>query len=452
LDTAGHETVLYNFCAAPNCADGWAPSFGVIRDAAGNLYGSASQGLSNAEVFKVDTAGQEAVLSSQFVGDVHGLIQDAAGNLYGTSSVGGAHGSGMVFKLDATDQVTELYSFCSSANCADGEQPQDTLLRDAAGNLYGTTQYGGGNICIPHSCGYGTVFKLDTSGRETVLYSFGSVSNHPDGIMPWGGLIQDAAGNLYGTTSEGGMNSSGAVFKLDATGQETLLYNFCSASNCADGGLPTAGLIQDATGNLYGTTTLFGANGHGTVFKVTFIPPSFSVGATGVSISPGATSGNTSIVTLTPTGGFTGSVVLTAAIASSPTGAQDLPTLSFGATSPVTINSASPETATLTISTTAATVGALAYPSQRRGRWRIVGGMGLALVLFVGIPSRSRSWRTSLGLLFSFILISGLSACGGGSGGSRGGNVGTTSGNYTVTVTATSGSTMATSTVKLTVQ
>ncbi len=180
--------------------------------------------------------------------------------------------------------------------------------------------------------------------------------------------------------------------------------------------------------------------------------PRFTVGGTAVSVSPGATTSNTSTITVTPSGGFTGNVALTAAITSSPVGAQNLPSLSFGSTSPVGITDTAAKTATLSIFTTAATTAALAHPAQGL-RW-YAGGTTLAfgLIFGIGMPSLGRRSRRRLGsLLFLLILAGGLVACAGGSKGG-GGNPGTTPGTYTVTVTGTSGSTTATGTVTLTVQ
>jgi len=193
----------------------------------------------------------------------------------------------------------------------------------------------------------------------------------------------------------------------------------------------------------------FGASISATVGLTAVPPPSFTLSGTAVSVAPGATSGNTSTITVTPSGGFIGSVALTAAITSMPTGAKDLPMLSFGSTSPVSINGTA-GTATLTISTTAATSGALRYPARPGVRWFTAGGTTLAFVLIFGIPVRGRSKRTRLGLLvFLAILAGGLLACGGGGGTN---NPGTTPGAYTVTVTGTSGSTTATGAVTLTVR
>jgi uncharacterized repeat protein (TIGR03803 family) len=293
VDTTGHETVLYSFCSAALCADGQQPMAGLIQDAAGSLYGTTYSGGAHGggTVFKLDSTGQETVLYS-FCSVVQslactdgqwpsaGLLQDAAGNFYGTTSGGGANhvlsgqGWGTVFKLDSNGVETALYNFCSAANCTDGSVPTATLIQDAAGNLYGTTQAGGANSAADDGSGAGTVFKLDSSGQETVLYSFCSAANCADGEAPPAGVIQDSGGNLYGTTLNGGISlpdcyggSCGTVFKLDSTGVETVLYNFCSVAHCTDGEYPYAGLIEDAGGSLYGTTNGGGSNGAGSVFR-----------------------------------------------------------------------------------------------------------------------------------------------------------------------------------------
>ena len=186
--------------------------------------------------------------------------------------------------------------------------------------------------------------------------------------------------------------------------------------------------------------------------SVTVTLPAFTLSGTAVTVAPGATTGNTSTITVKPAGGFTGSVTLTAALTSSPAGAQDLPTFSFGSTSPVVITGTAAGTATLTISTTAPTMGALAYPARPGMRWYAAGVTSLAFILLVGIPARGRSKRKRLGaLVFLMILAGGLLACGS-SGGSGPSNPGTTPGTYTITVTGTSGSTTATAPVTLTVQ
>jgi hypothetical protein len=192
--------------------------------------------------------------------------------------------------------------------------------------------------------------------------------------------------------------------------------------------------------------------------SVTVVAPGFQISGSSVTVSKG--SAGTSTVTVTPSGGFTGNVALTAAITSSPSGAQYLPTLSFGTTSAVSITGSTAQTATLTISTTAATSGALVYPVRPGSRWYASGGTALACILLFCVPMRRRGWRAVFGVLaLLFALAGGMLACGGGGGsggggggGGGGGISGTTSGAYTITVTATSGSTSATSTVALTVQ
>ena len=193
--------------------------------------------------------------------------------------------------------------------------------------------------------------------------------------------------------------------------------------------------------------------------NVTSIPtPGLAITGTTVTIStPGATTGNTSTITVTPSGGFTGNVALTAAITSSPTGAEYLPTFSFGSTTPVSITGATAGTATLTVSTTPATSASLVKPMLHGFPWYTEGGAALACILLIGIPARRRRWRTMLGMAALLVaLTGGVLSCGGGGGGGIGSggnsNPGTTAGAYTITVTATSGTTTATGTVALTVQ
>jgi uncharacterized repeat protein (TIGR03803 family) len=274
ITSAGQETVLHSFCSVPNCADGGPPEFeSLIQDTTGNLYGSTTWGgaYNYGTVFMLDNAGQETVLYSFCPGGSictdgsnpkAGLIQDAAGNLYGTTEYGGAHGAGALFKVNSTGQETVLYSFCFVSGCTDGGYPQAGLIQDASGNLYGTT-LAGGNFnadCGGYGAGgCGVIFKVDSTGHETVLYSFCSAANCTDGEYGWAGLIQDAAGDFFGTTQYGGANGGGVVFELDTAGHYTALYSFCAAANCTDGQTPEAGLIMDSAGNLYGTTT-FGGN------------------------------------------------------------------------------------------------------------------------------------------------------------------------------------------------
>jgi len=260
----GRETLLYTFTGA---ADGGVPEAGMIRDSTGNLYGTAAfGGTGNAGVVdKLDTAGQETVLYA-FTGGADGaypeggLIADPAGNLYGTTTYGGtaAGFDGVVFKLDTSGHETVLYNFCSLAGCADGSGPSAGVIRDSAGNLYGTTSYGGSGSCYP---GCGVVYKVNTAGHETVLHSF----TGGDGSSPSGGVVRDSAGNLYGTTFYGGTDNVGVVYKVDTAGNETVLYSFTGE---ADGGYPQGGVVRDSSGNLYGTTAIGGVAQRGVVYEL----------------------------------------------------------------------------------------------------------------------------------------------------------------------------------------
>jgi uncharacterized repeat protein (TIGR03803 family) len=221
---AWSESVLHDFCARDACADGEAP-----------------------------------------MGD---LIVDGAGNLYGNTTIGGSFGHGVVFELSPgrrTWKETVLYDFCQLAGCADGDRPLGALLMDPAGDLLGTTSLGPGEA--------GNLFKLAPNGgnsQETILYTFCAEPSCTDGYTPMAGLIADGAGNLFGTTAFGGTSGAGAgtVFMLTGT-QHIVLYNFCSQSDCADGAFPEAPLIMDAAGNLYGTTAGGVGSTRGSVFELT---------------------------------------------------------------------------------------------------------------------------------------------------------------------------------------
>jgi uncharacterized repeat protein (TIGR03803 family) len=186
------------------------------------------------------------------------VIRDAAGNLYGTTDyAGGPSFAGVVFKVSKTGQETVLYNFCSLSGCTDGQYPYAPLVRDAAGNLYGTTQYGG-------TSNLGVVFKLSATGKETVLHSF---TGGADGVYPYGGLFLDAAGSLYGTTESGGTANLGVVFKISKAGKETVLHSFTGAAN--DGGEPTSsGFYMDAKGNLYSVASHGGTANEGVLYKL----------------------------------------------------------------------------------------------------------------------------------------------------------------------------------------
>jgi uncharacterized repeat protein (TIGR03803 family) len=219
-------------------------------------------------VFRLAPEGTMTVLHD-FKGDRDGnlplanLLLDNRGNLYGTTWSGGAHSGGTVFRIAPDGTETVIYAFCAQANCTDGQSPQSSLIADKEGNLYGTT-VGGGNP------GGGTVFKLAPDGTETVLYSFCQVQpDCQDGYEPYAGVTMDEAGNLYGTTSWGGATEDevGTVFRLAPDGTETVLHSF---SLQTDGGNPMSGVILDKAGDIYGTLTFTNVckKGLGSVYRL----------------------------------------------------------------------------------------------------------------------------------------------------------------------------------------
>lgn len=193
------------------------------------------------------------------------LLLGRDGNFYGTTW---GDDGGEVFKMTPLGKLTILYHFCSLANCADGANPYyGGLLQATNGNFYGTTTAGGTD-------NRGTVFKITPNGELTTLYSFGTHTN--DGAQPNGGLVQDTNGDFYGTTFAGGAYGEGTVFRISPAGKLTTLHSFCQAGRpCPDGMQPLAGLAHSPDGNFYGTTSSGGAGTYcggvqcGTVFKIT---------------------------------------------------------------------------------------------------------------------------------------------------------------------------------------
>ncbi len=274
LNSTGAETVLHAFGEG---TDGVQPLGRLVRDSSGNLYGTTWAGGADnrGTVFGLSADGTETMLysfGSEGTDGTHpvaGLIRNAAGSLYGTTVWGGGagclsdSGCGTVFEVTASGTGRTWYNLTGAA---DGGNPFSTLVRDSVGNLYGTTVYGGDLSC-GEGLGCGTVFKVDPAGNETVLYSFTDLDG--DGANPYAGLVKDSAGNLYGTTINGGDGECdggcGTVFEVTATGEETVLHSFRWRS----GAYPEGGLLRDRAGNLYGTTYMGGAFGYGVVYRVT---------------------------------------------------------------------------------------------------------------------------------------------------------------------------------------
>jgi uncharacterized repeat protein (TIGR03803 family) len=276
MDTTGKETVLYTFCSQPNCVDGADSGTPVTRDKAGNIYGTTQDGGSGGEgtVFKVDTAGNETVLHS-FTGGSdgfnpgQGVIMDKAGNLYGTTQFGGAYGCqygpygcGTIFRVDSAGDFTILHAFTGTSS--DGANPgSGHLTMDKLTNLYGVTPNGGSTECYSgHGCG--VLYKLSKKGTFTVLHRFARSTT--DGCYPYGSVLRDKTGNFYGTTQYCGSTGNGTIWKVSKKGKETILHNF--AGGTSDGCSPFAGVSRDSKGNLYGVTAGCGANGYGALYEL----------------------------------------------------------------------------------------------------------------------------------------------------------------------------------------
>ena len=251
--------VLYNFAGS---SDGGDPFASLIRDAAGNLYSTVDYGGTSfaGAVFKVAPNGTETVLYS-FSGGSDGaypfspVVRDGAGNLYGTTSMGGSANAGVVFKVDTNGTETVLHSFTGGQ---DGVTPIGGLLRDKAGNLYGTTSQGG-------TSNDGVLFKITPRGKEIILHTF--TGSTKDGKYPsYTSLLSDAQGNLYGVTEEGGAADGGILYKLTTSGKLTILHSFKGGTTDGCNVLGTP--FMDAAGNFYGTTSSCGTHMLGTVWKV----------------------------------------------------------------------------------------------------------------------------------------------------------------------------------------
>ena len=272
INSNGSFTVLHHFAGAP---DGASPNGRLLLDSTGNLYGTTEDGGTGncsgfstgcGTVFKLSSDGTETVLYSFQGGTadgaspVAGLTIDGGGNFYGTTGTGGAFGKGTVFEFDFAGTESVLYSFAGGS--LDGEEPNTTLVLDATGSLSGTTPAGG-------MYAKGTAFVVTTNGSETFLHSFGAYDI--SGSYPSSDLIRDSAGNLYGTTSTGGSRQCakggcGTIFKLNTAGKEIQLHAFVNAAS--QGSDPLGSLVRDAAGNFYGITALGGSSNAGTVFKL----------------------------------------------------------------------------------------------------------------------------------------------------------------------------------------
>ncbi len=284
----GKFTTLYNFCALANCADGALPNSSLIQGTDGNFYGTTWYGGTSGPcygdiekptgcgtVFKITPKG---VLTTVYAfcstdtctSDPSGVVQAKNGLFYGLTNFGGTgtggpqcgNGCGVFYSLTSAGAFTTIYSFCIATNCPDGAHPQDQLVITSDGNFYGVADDGG-------AYDFGTVFKIPPVGTLVTLYSFCAQTNCPDGGFPDASLIQATDGNLYGSTSSYGANAGGTLFRISPSGKLKTLYNFCAQTDCNDGTTPYAALFQATNGNLYGTAYSGGPTSFGTIFGLT---------------------------------------------------------------------------------------------------------------------------------------------------------------------------------------
>ena len=251
---AGNTTLLHAF----NGTQGGIPKGSLVEGTNGILYGTTEYGGTNGigTIFKITKSGTYTVLRNLSLNDGSypngSLIQATDGNLYGMTNSDGANSGGTIFKMTIAGVYTVLRAF----NSADGYYPFGDLVQATDGNFYGTTSTGGAN-------GAGTIFKITPAGVFSVLRN---LSQATDGAGPKGSLIQHTDGNFYGTTSNGGTNGGGTIFKITSTGTYTVLKHLNTATN---GGSPQGNLLKGSDGNLYGMTSIGGTNNAGTIFKIT---------------------------------------------------------------------------------------------------------------------------------------------------------------------------------------
>jgi len=275
VSPSGSYTTLYSFAGPPN--DGGFPWAPLVQSADNNFYGttyaggtSTNCGYGCGTIFRISPGGVYTTLYS-FAGypddgfrPKAGLVEGSDSNFYGTTEWGGSSGAGTLFRIDSSGTYTILYSFGSTPP-HDGMNPQAGLTLGSDSNFYGTTAFGGAYM-------EGTMFRITPSGSYSILHSFG-FSNLDDGSQPQGNLVQGSDSNFYGTTRTGGISTNGTIFRISPGGAYTNLYSF--AGSPSDGSYPAAPLVQGSDGNLYGTTVLGGRHGHnpgipgeGTVFRI----------------------------------------------------------------------------------------------------------------------------------------------------------------------------------------
>jgi sugar lactone lactonase YvrE len=446
--------------------------YGVAVDASGNLYiadtfSSRIRMVSAATGIITTVAGNGTrgysgdggAATSSELDELTGVAVDASGNLYiadgGTDKIRKVAAATGIVTTVAGNGPRGYSGDGGAATSAELDVPYGVAV-DASGNLYisdeGSNRIRKVNVATTPALTFATTpvgvqsadspksFTLSNTGTSAMTILVPSSRTNPSIST---GFSYDASSTCPQ------LSVSSSAYSLNAGSNCTYSVDFIPASA---GSYSGSLVLNDNSLNNSGSSQSVSLSGTATQSSQTI---TFMVSGTAVTVLPGATTGNTSTITVTPSGGFTGSVVMTAAVTSTPTGAQDLPTLSFGSTSPVSITGTTAGTATLTISTTAATSAVLVYPKHNGVPWYTTGGATLTCILLFSIPVRRRRWQTMLGMLALLVALSGgLLACGGANGGGGGSttNPGTTPGAYTVTITGTSGSTTTTGAVTLNVQ
>jgi len=272
--SSGTLTDLFSFCKDKTCPTGAGPYLSLLQISNGNFFGFTLGTAGNGTLFRLSPTG---VINNLYTfcatttctdGEAPraNLIQARSGDLYGTTNAGGTfHNAGTIFKVTTSGTLTTVYDFCQLTNCLDGSSPIGfgSLIQATDGNFYGTTRTGGKGLEL------GTIYQLSQSGTFKTIYKFCKTGGCQDGAIP-NGLVEGLDGNFYGVTTEGGANGYGEVFKVTRYGGLTVIYSVCSQTGCADGVGPT-GLLLGSDGNFYGTTANITSNGAipNTIFEVT---------------------------------------------------------------------------------------------------------------------------------------------------------------------------------------
>ncbi len=269
ITPAGEISSIYSFCSKPLCADGQLPETPPILGSDGNLYGvtwgggsDLNNGAGWGTVYKMMLDGQLTTLYTFCLAggcldgaNPSGIMQAGDGSLYGTTLEGGEFGAGTLFKISTAGEFSVVHDFCSLANCADGKEPGSPPIQGIDGSLIGTTRWGGAH-------GGGVVYSLSPLGTFNVVHTFFCANGPcPRGYDP-NAVVQDASGNLFGTTYFGGSAGEGTAFEITSTHQFKLLHSFTYGAGTA----PNT-LTLGSDGNFYGTTE--GIDGYGTIYRIT---------------------------------------------------------------------------------------------------------------------------------------------------------------------------------------